>query len=113
MEHRLTQPNTPKTNGMVERATGIIKKETILKENYTNKEAVNEAMMAFLVYYLPYRRYGGVRKEVAVKTPFLAVGRWFMLKPAIFKQNPCIFKNKSLCSQPNKSHSFHKHPYET
>ena len=31
---RLIQPNTPKTNGMVERANGIIKKETIIKENY-------------------------------------------------------------------------------
>ena len=29
IEHRLTQPNTPKTNGMVERANGIIKNETI------------------------------------------------------------------------------------
>jgi hypothetical protein len=42
---------------------GIIKKETIIKENYANiyiehsrnKEKMNEALMAFLVYYMLYR----------------------------------------------------------
>ncbi|HOH54537.1 MAG TPA: hypothetical protein PK903_00320 [Paludibacteraceae bacterium] len=56
-EHRLIQPNKPKTNDMVERANGIIKKETIIKENYANiyiehsrnKEKMNEALMTFLV----------------------------------------------------------------
>ena len=86
IEHRLTQPNTPKTNGMVERANGIIKKETGLKENYANKEEMNEALMAFLVYYMLYRRHGGVRKELGVKTPFQAVEKRFMLKPEIFKK---------------------------
>ena len=50
----LLGPNTPKTNGMVERADGIIKKGTILKENYANiyiehgrnTEEMNEALMA-------------------------------------------------------------------
>ena len=32
IEHRLTAPFTPKTNGMVERVNGTIKKATILKE---------------------------------------------------------------------------------
>ena len=32
IEHRLTKPNTPKTNGMVERVNGTIKNGTILKE---------------------------------------------------------------------------------
>jgi transposase InsO family protein len=88
IEHRLTRPNTPKTNGMVERANGIIKKEAILKDIYVNKEEMNDALMAFLVYYMLYRRHGGVRKELNVKTPFQAVEKWFMLKPEIFKQNP-------------------------
>ena len=96
IEHRLTHPNTPKTNGMVERANGIIKKETILKDNYANiyiehsrnKEEMNDALMAFLVYYMLYRRHGGLRKELNVKTPFQAIEKWFILKPKIFKQNP-------------------------
>ncbi len=113
IEHRLTQPNTPKTNGMVERANGIIKKETGLKENYANKEEMNEALMAFPVYYMLYGRHGGVRKELGVKTPFQAVEKRFMLKPEFFKQNPCEFKNKILHLKPNKNPSFHKQPCET
>ncbi|GAB6279243.1 MAG: hypothetical protein STSR0006_12480 [Lentimicrobium sp.] len=65
----------------------------------TNQEEMNEALMAFLVYYMFYRRHGGVRKELGVKTPFQAVEKpvvskaepWCMLKPEIFKQNPFIF----------------------
>jgi transposase InsO family protein len=113
IEHGLTRPNTPKTNGMVERANGIIKKETILKENYANKEEMNDALMAFLVYYMLYRRHGGVRKELNVKTPFQAVEKWFMLKSEIFKQNPCEFKNKIILLKPIENPSFHKQPYET
>jgi len=47
IEHRLTQPNSPKTNGMVERANGIIKKATILKEHYANKKEMNDDLMVF------------------------------------------------------------------
>ena len=99
---------------MVERANGIIKKETILKENYANiyiehsrnQEEMNEALMAFPVDYMFYRRHGGVRKELGVKTPFQAVEKplvrkaepWFMLKYEIFIQNACIFKNKIVIS---------------
>lgn len=61
---------------------------------------MNEALMAFFVYCMLYRRHGGVRKEPGVKTPFRAVEKWFVLKPEIFKQNPFIFKNKILCLQP-------------
>lgn len=93
---------------MVERANVIIKKETILKENYANKEEMNEALMVFLVYYMLYRRHGGVRKNPAVKTPLQAIEKWFMLKSEIFKQNLCEIKNKILHSKPNKSPSFHK-----
>jgi hypothetical protein len=48
---------------------------------------MNEALMAFLVYYMLYRRHGGVRKESGVKTPFQVVEKRFMLKLEIFKQN--------------------------
>ena len=104
IEHRLTKPNTPKTNGMVERANGIIKNGTILKENYAdiyiehsrNKEEMNSAFMAFLFYYMLYRRHSGVRKELNVKTPFDAIEKWFEINPKIFKENPLQFKNKIL-----------------
>ena len=39
--------------------------------------------MAFLVYYMFYRRHSGVRKELRVKTPFQAVE-----KPVVSKAEP-------------------------
>ena len=116
VEHRLTKPNTPKTNGMVERVNGTIKNGTILKEVYTNKEEMNNALIAFLVHYMLYRRHGGLRRELNVKTPYQAVEKWFELKPEIFHQPPLEFKNKILNLKKqyfyNKS-SFHKQPCET
>jgi len=49
-----------------------------------------------------YKRHGGLRKELRVKTPFQAVEKpvvskaeaWFMLKYEIFNQNSCMFSNK-------------------
>jgi len=49
-----------------------------------------------------YRRHGGIRKELNVKTTFDAIEKpvvskaepWFELKPEIFYQTPLQFKNK-------------------
>lgn len=96
IDHRLTQPSTPKTNGMVERANGIIKSNTILRERYACKEEMKTDLMKFLVFYLLYRRHGSLKRELGVKTPFEAVEKWFELKPEIFLQKPLEFKNKIL-----------------
>ena len=96
IEHRLTLPKHPQTNGMVERANGIIKQATITKSDYLNLEQMNTDLMKFLVHYNLIRRHGALRKELNVKTPFEAVEKWFEIKPEIFKINPFIFKNKIL-----------------
>jgi len=62
----------PKTNGMVERVNGTIKNGTILKENYSdiyiehsrNKEEMNSTFMAFLVYYMLYRRHTDLKNNL-------------------------------------------------
>lgn len=54
------------------------------------------ALNAFLIHYMLYRRHGGVRKELNVKTPFNALEKWYELNPKLFKQNPLDFKNKLL-----------------
>ena len=96
IEHRLTQPSTPKTNGMVERVNGTIKKDTLKKTTYQHLMQMNDDLMRFLVYYNLYRRHGGVRKELKVKTPFDAVEKWYNIKPELFKQTPLEFKTKIL-----------------
>lgn len=73
IDHRHTKPATPKTNGMVERVNGTIKNGTILKEKYENLNEMFSALNLFLIHYMLYRRHGGVRKELNVKTPFNAL----------------------------------------
>jgi transposase InsO family protein len=92
IEHRLTAPFTPKTNGMVERVNGVIKTNTILKTHYTSFENMQNELMKFLSYYNLERRHGSIRKELKVKTPFNAIEKWFQLKPEIFKITPQQFK---------------------
>ncbi|GHT17144.1 IS481 family transposase [Bacteroidia bacterium] len=88
VEHRLTQPCTPKTNGMVERANGIIKNGTVLNTEYENVQQMNKDLINFLVYYNLYRRHGSLRRELQVKTPFDALNKWFTLHPSIFHTPP-------------------------
>jgi IS30 family transposase len=103
IEHRLTKPNSPQTNGMVERANGTIKNNTILKNTYANRPEMEQDLLGFLSFYNLFRRHGSLRKELNVKTPFQAVEKWFALKPEIFKIHPNEFKlklfdlNKSSC----------------
>ena len=113
IDHRLTKPCTPKTNGMVERVNGTIKRATILKEQYNNKQEMITAFDTFLIYYMIYRRHGGVRKELNVKTPFNAIEKWHELKPEIFIEKPIDFKNKLLNLKQNYNSSFLKQPRET
>jgi transposase-like protein len=99
IEHRLTAPATPKTNGMVERVNGTIKNNTILKTKYQNKEDMETDMMRFLCYYNLYRRHGSLRKELKVKTPVQAIEKWYELEPNLFKITPEVFKNNLLILQ--------------
>jgi len=112
IEHRLTKPATPKTNGMVERANGTIKNNTIKKTEYENKDEMQKELLKFLMYYILYRRHGSLRKELNVKTPFEAIEKWFEIKPEIFLQKPVEFKNKILNLHKINT-SYHKQPCET
>ena len=112
IEHRCTRVNTPKTNGMVEKANDMVKNGTIKKSNYRSLEEMNNDLMRFLVYYNLYRRHGSLRRELRVKTPFDAVEKWFELDENIFKQKPEEFKNKILSLQ-SKQVVKHQQPCET
>lgn len=96
IDHRLTAPFTPKTNGMVERVNGTIKTNTILKNKYQNSKEMNIDLAKFNAFYNLYRRHGSLRRELNVKTPFQAIEKWYELKPELFKISPNKFKNKIL-----------------
>lgn len=113
IEHRLTKPATPKTNGMVERVNGTIKNGTILKEKYNDKVEMIFALNTFLIHYMLYRRHGSLRKELNVKTPFNAIEKWYQLKPELFNQNPLDFKTKLFTLQQHNYTWFLKQRCET
>lgn len=96
IDHRLTLPKHPQTNGMIERVNGIIKSNTVARTDFKNIEEMNTELTKFLIYYNLQRRHGSLRKELKVKTPFNAVEKWFSLNPELFKMNPSNFKNKIL-----------------
>jgi len=112
IEHRLTLPAHPQTNGMVERVNGTIKQATILRNKYKNKEEMEHDLEAFLLHYNIVRTHDSLRKELNVKTPFQAITKWYELKPQIFKLKPCEFKNK-LLSLSTRTDKKHQQPCET
>ncbi len=73
IEHRLTAPATPQTNGMVERVNGTIKGATIKAETYQSIEELKKSLNQFLIFYNTNRRHGGLVKELKVITPCEAI----------------------------------------
>ena len=63
IDHRLTKPATPKTNGMLEKVNGTIKTATIKRNYYENKEQISNDLTAFLKHYNLYRRHGFLEKN--------------------------------------------------
>jgi transposase InsO family protein len=62
IDHRLTAPFTPKTNGMVERVNGTIKGATIKTTTYESKDELKIDLDKFLVYYNLNRRHSGLKR---------------------------------------------------
>jgi transposase InsO family protein len=96
IEHRLTAPYTPQTNGMVEKT---IKNATVKAEDYDNIKDVQKDLNKFLIFYNFNRRHGSLRKELKVRTPFEAVQSWFQTKPEIFKILPDVFQDIAFGKQ--------------
>jgi len=101
IEHRLTKPGTPKTNGMVERVNGTIKNDTVKKNQYQNKQQMELDLLRFLKHYNIYRRHGSLRRELKVKTPAQAIEKWYRIKPDIFWQTPEEFNEKLISLKTN------------
>lgn len=94
IEHRLTKPYTPKTNGMIERYNGRIVE--ILEENHF--ENYNKLITIFKQYLKCYN-YFIKQKVLGYKTPVDMVKYWYNKKVEIFKEDTNISSYNLL--QPN------------
>ena len=76
---------------MVEKANDTIKNGTILIEHFNNKNSMENSLKKFLLFYILYRRHGGIYKELKLKTPMQALEKWYEVKPELFIKTPKEF----------------------
>jgi transposase InsO family protein len=83
IEHRLTPPKSPQTNGMVERFNGRIE-EVLRGHHFRSGEELETTLHRYVWLYnqqLPQSALGS-------KTPLQTMKDWHNLKPELFKKQP-------------------------
>jgi len=83
IEHRLTKPRTPQTNGMVERFNGRI--SDILKTHHFRS---GEDLRATLHRYVDLYNHQLPQAALGGKTPLEAMKEWFKSNPELFHRRP-------------------------
>ena len=83
IDHRLTPPKSPQTNGMVERFNGRIE-EVLQSHHFQSGEELETTLHRYVWLYnqqLPQSALGS-------RTPLQAMKHWHKLKPELFKKQP-------------------------
>jgi transposase InsO family protein len=84
IEHRLTKPNHPWTNGQVERMNRTLKDATVKRYHYESHKALKEHLYTFLNAYNFAKRL----KTLHGLTPYEFIMRCWQKEPERFKINP-------------------------
>ena len=84
IEHRLTKPRHPWTNGQVERMNRTIKDATVRRFFYDSHDQLRQHLADFLAAYNFARRL----KTLRGLTPYEAICKTWIDEPARFTQNP-------------------------
>ena len=83
IEHRLTGPRTPKTNGMVERFNGRI--SDVLKTHRFNSSLDLEQT---LLRYVALYNHQFPQSTLKSKTPMQTMKQWYQDRPDLFNKRP-------------------------
>jgi transposase InsO family protein len=84
IEHRLTRPYHPWTNGQAERMNRMVKDATVKAFHYETRGSLNGHLRAFVTAY----NFAKHLKALRWRTPFQAICDAWTRDPSIFKINP-------------------------
>ena len=84
IEHRLTKPYHPWTNGQVERMNRTVKDATVKAFHYDDLDSLKAHVLAFVMAY----NFAKHLKALRWRTPFQAICDAWTGDPSIFKIDP-------------------------
>lgn len=83
IEHRLTKPRTPKTNGMVERFNGRIS-DVLNTHRFTSGEDLEQTLTRYVALYNHHLPQSALKS----KTPMQTMKDWYASHPHLFRKRP-------------------------
>jgi len=84
IEHRLTKPRCPWTNGQVERMNRTIKDATVKRYHYASHDELRQHLQLFVDAY----NYGRRLKTLRGLTPYEAICKAWSVEPSCFRSDP-------------------------
>jgi transposase InsO family protein len=85
IQHRLTKPRTPKTNGLAERQVAIVKNATTRVKTYLSPEAMEEDILNWNA-----RNNKRRQRRIRYKSPLQLSEQWYNSDPTLFSRPPVL-----------------------